>query len=160
MLDQQPFSPPAYSIAASRWHVRRYVERNMRSSVVISRMEMRPGDVDEVSWEHPAEPVVPLRVLYSGPARIHHATDSRVDTAGEQQVFTTTWVTTPVDVGGVPLVTQKDDMVEVVSSEDPLTTGRWFQVLGVESGGLFPDFRRHQVTGASRFPEWTYVEEP
>ena len=50
-------------------------------------------------------------------------------------------------------------MIEVLDHPDPLVTGRWFRVVSVESGGQFPVVRRHMVTGAARFAEWTYVEE-
>jgi hypothetical protein len=148
-----------YTVDRARKVARQYAERNMQATVVISRMEMHPEPFDDTGL-YPTETTQLLRVLYTGPARIYNLSDSQLDYAGEEQVFSTTYISTPMDVDGVPLVSQANDMIEVTEHPDPLVQGRWFRVVTVDSGGQFPILRRHQVTGAARFAEWTYVEEP
>jgi len=159
MLTGTQVKPLGYTVARARKIATRYALRNMQARVVISRMEMHPEPFDD-SGAFPTEHTNLLRVLYAGPARIYNLSDSQLDYAGEEQVFSTTYISTPMDVGGVALVSQANDMIEVTAHQDPLVQGRWFRVVTVDSGGQFPILRRHQVTGAARFAEWTYVEEP
>lgn len=159
MLTGTPLNPLGYTVERARKIATLYALRNMQAMVVISRMEMHPEFAD-FTGPMPTETTQLLRVLYSGPARIYNLSDSQLDYAGEEQVFSTTYISTPMDVEGVPLVSQANDMIEVLAHPDPLVQGRWFRVVTVDSGGQFPILRRHQVTGAARFAEWTYVEEP
>lgn len=147
-----------YKIERAIRFAKKYALRNMQSTVIISRMEMHPERVVE-SFPYPKELTETLRVLYTGPARIYAAADSQMDYAGEEQVFSTVYISTPIEVDGEPLITQANDMIEVTDHPDPMMNNRWFRVVTVETGGQFPTVRRHTVTGAARFAEWTYVEE-
>lgn len=158
MLTGTPKQPLGYSVAESIRRARLYAERNMVHSVIISRMEMHPefGDFGVLP---PTEESLLLKVIYSGPARVWGASDSSMDVAGETQVFSSTSITTPIDVEGVPIISQHDDLIQVTSHPDPLTVDRFFTVMTVDSGGQFPIVRRHTVTGAARFAQWAYVED-
>lgn len=158
MLVGQPKAPLGYTVAETIRRARLYAERNMVHSVIVSRMEMHP-EFGDFGVSPPTEESLLLKVIYSGPARVYGATDSTVDYAGEDQVFSNTYISTPIDVGGVPVVSQHDDLIQVTGHPDPLIVDRFFTVVTVDSGGQFPILRRHSVTGAARFAEWAYVED-
>ncbi len=158
MLEADRIKTLGYSITRAQRTAQHYALRNMQALVKISRMEMHPEYVDDTGV-YPSETTQLLRVLYTGPGRVYSLNDAPMDYAGEDQVFSTTYISTPQMVGGQALVSQANDMIEVLDHPDPLVTGRWFRVVSVESGGQFPVVRRHMVTGAARFAEWTYVEE-
>lgn len=138
-----------YRQSTVTWLSRRFAERNMVHAVVISRMDF---PADDGAYNTAA---VPLRVIYTGPARVSVSSGSPMDFAGEEQHFLNPTVSTPLGPE-----TQVEDMVEVTDHDDPEMVGKWFRVVSVDAGGQFPSFRQHQVTGAARFPEWTYVNEP
>lgn len=138
------------------WYARRYVISNMTSWVRIARR-------DRIEVAHDGQGVaipIYLSLLYEGVARVYPASGPQnVDSTEESQVFASSYVSTPMkDLNGELLLTQVNDVIEVVRTSDPLLVGRYFRVIDVDAGGQWAHVRRHMVTGAERYEGWTWRE--
>lgn len=135
----------------ARLYVRGYAERNMTAKVRITR----PADavLDDESGDLSA---VTGSVVYVGKARVYPASGPVTYNLGEEvQYFQSSNVSIPLYVGDAPIRPQVDDIVEILEHSDPLTVGKVFRVLDVESGGQLQAARRLQVVGVQRFKSWT-----
>lgn len=138
------------------WTARTYAEGNMLSKVRIARMDDPQQDPGNISVIHP----VVARLLYEGKARVYTVSGPSGDMSmDEPQAFSSSNISVPLkDVDGNTVITQVDDLIEVVEHFDDLVVGRVFRVVDVDAGGQWPVVRRHMVSGAARFAGWTWVD--
>lgn len=143
-----PISPLAMRYA------RGFAERNMTAKVRITRpapASLQPnGELEAVA----------ASVVYEGKARVYPATGPVTMNLGdENQYFQNSNVSVPLYDGGVPVLPQVDDIVEVLWHDDPLFLNRVFRVMDVEAAGQIPTVRRMQVMGVQRWRSWTPEEK-
>ena len=104
MLEADRIKTLGYSITRAQRTAQHYALRNMQALVKISRMEMHPEYVDDTGvpvGDHAAAAGAVHR-----PGRVYSLNDAPMDYAGEEQVFSTTYISTPQMVGGQALVSQ------------------------------------------------------
>ncbi len=138
--------------------LRDYAEGNMRAKVRIARpAEPEVSPTDDLM----AIPKV-VRFVYEGRARIYTVSGPQPSFGAEEDaVFSSSFISVPLsDTKGQPVLTQVNDLIEVLEHSDGLLVGRVFRVLDVDAGGQWPAVRRHMVSGAQRFAGWTWVQEP
>lgn len=148
--------PPTVDHDLVEYYATRYVRSNMRCLVKIGRIRELEQDDEYDAVIHP----IYAEVVYAGQARIYSTSGPQnIDSSEESAVFATSNITTPmVNQDGSLVLTQANDIIEVVSNPDPLIQGRFFRILDVEAGGQWPHSRRHMVVGAERYEGWTWIE--
>lgn len=144
----------------ARWLSRRYAENNMTTQIRIGRPSSGSAIVDDDD-RLLARPV-PARLIYEGKARLYQLSGPQdSSTTEESTTFSSSYVSTPLkDEDGKDVVTQVNDLIEILDTEDDLVVGCVMRVLDVDAGGLLPVARRHMVSTAQRFRGWTWVTEP
>jgi uncharacterized protein DUF6093 len=138
--------------------VRNYAESNMRATVRIARTASPTlSATDELI----AIPTL-MRLIYEGKGRVYTVSGPQPSFGtDEDQVFSTSFISVPLkDSKGLTVVSQVNDLIEIVEHSDNLLVGRVFRVLDVDAGGQWPAVRRHMVSSAQRFAGWTWIDEP
>jgi hypothetical protein len=121
-----------------------YAAGNMQALVLITRPARNTFDRSTGTLTNPSDASV-----YQGPAHIYEEQGGPIYSLGEeQQYFTTTYVSIPLDA---PLVRANDD-VKIVTHPDDTLVNRHYRVTGVDNGGLLAPVRRLNVVGAAPAP--------
>lgn len=128
---------------------RRYAVRNMNARVRVSRMAAptpSAGGSSEATVEE---------TVYEGAGHLSVLSGPMTMGLGDvPQFFATTTLSIPVETALGRIDPMVNDMVLVVSQDDPMAVGRVFRVMHVAAAGLLPVVHSLQLTGweASNYP--------
>ena len=127
----------------------------MIHTVRVARMSDPERDLGDGFIVNPIE----ASLLYEGKGHVYQVSGPSVMNIGDEtSYFSSSYISTPLkDGNGDEIVTQVNDLIEVLDHPDELVVGRVFRVQDVDAGGLFPVARRHMVSGAQRFSGWTWA---
>lgn len=133
---------------------RRYAVKNMIDRVKVVRqtepMLNTDGTID----------VEQGTLVYEGPGRVYSVAGPMAMGIGDEPtVFSTTYVSVPLEWADAAVDVHIDDIVEVLEHSDPMTSGRFFAVMDVQQGGTLPIVRRLQVQGIQPSHQWDHIPD-